>query len=360
MERYNSFNGLRAIGAFGIAMMHYLVNMNDATAAALRHSGILYERAIPFFTMFVFMFFILSAFSMCCGYYHKFDVEAGRSSFDAERFYNKRYSRIFPFFALLVLIDLLMNPTREELYQGFADLTLAFNFLPNPDIHVIGVGWFVGVVFVFYMLFPWFVYILKDRRRAWFAWGVALAMHLLVVNYFLTEQFVLPSEIINYRHNIVFSFPFFISGGLLYIYRKPLGNAKLRFAYLLAAVVCTALQIHVAPKIFGENILFILVIFIFWILYAMTGGFRMLKTKLLDNRIMTFLSALSMEIYLCHMMMFRLLEKAHLERMIENPQLLYWTYCLLGISLAVAFSFLVKNIAFPAIGKRIPALSFLR
>ena len=92
----------------------------------------------------------------------------------------------------------------------------------------------------------------------------------------------------------------------------------------------------------------------------MTGGFRMLKTKLLDNRIMTFLSALSMEIYLCHMMMFRLLEKAHLERMIENPQLLYWTYCLLGISLAVAFSFLVKNIAFPAIGKRIPALSFLR
>ncbi|WP_158223266.1 hypothetical protein [Fibrobacter sp. UWS1] len=47
-----------------------------------------------------------------------------------------------------------MKPSISELYQAFADLTLAFNLLPNPDISVIGVGWFLGLVFLFYMIFP--------------------------------------------------------------------------------------------------------------------------------------------------------------------------------------------------------------
>lgn len=360
MERYNSFNGLRTIGALGIAMMHYLANMSADEAQSLSNGSFIYARLIPFFTMFVFLFFILSAFSMCCGYFNKFDIEDGHSSFDTERFYNKRYSRIFPFFALLVGIDLAMNPSREEVFQALADLTLAFNFLPNPDIHVIGVGWFIGVVFVFYMLFPWFVYLIKSRRRAWFAAATALAMHLLTVHYFLTPQFVLPSEIANYRHNIVFSFPFFITGGLLYTYRRKLGNPRLRIPYLIAAVAGTVWQTVGTPTILGENILFVLVIFTLWILYAMTGGIRLGRFRLLDNRWTTFLSSLSMEIYLCHMMMFRLLEKSHLDCLVTHPAARYWAYCLVGITMAVAFSYVVKRIVFPFIGENFRPLAFLK
>ena len=112
------------------------------------------------------MFFTLSAFSMCCGYFHKFDTKDGKCSFCTEFFYNKRYSRIWPFFSLLVLIDFIMNPSKEELYQCIADLTLAFNLLPNPEIHVIGVGWFLGVIFLFYMIFPWFAFLLQNTKRA--------------------------------------------------------------------------------------------------------------------------------------------------------------------------------------------------
>lgn len=84
--RYNSFDGLRAIGAFGIAMMHYMANMRKADVVFLEESSILYKDVIPFFTMFVFLFFLLSAFSMCCGYYHNFASGEEGTSFDVERF----------------------------------------------------------------------------------------------------------------------------------------------------------------------------------------------------------------------------------------------------------------------------------
>lgn len=228
-ERYNSFNGLRACAALGILLMHYLANINADVAGRLCESGILYSSIIPFFTSFVYLFFIVSAFSMCCGYFKQFnmtnvkdlsDKACMMSKFDTERFYSKRYIRIWPFFALLVLIDVIMKPSWEECYQAFADLTLAFNFLPNPHIEVIGVGWFLGIVFLFYMIFPWFVFLLQNKIRAWGAMIIAVVFHIILVHYFLTSEFCTESQINSPRHNIVYSFPFFMSGGLIYLYRE--------------------------------------------------------------------------------------------------------------------------------------------
>lgn len=355
-DRYGSFDGLRAIAAFGIAIMHYLANIDKGVAYTLKDGSFVYGELIPFLTTFVFMFFTLSAFSMCCGYFRSFNVESlglkdgnpvKGSGFDTEKFYSKRYSRIWPFFALLVMIDLVMNPSMEEVYQCFADLTLAFNFLPNPEIHVIGVGWFLGVVFVFYMIFPWFVFLLQNKKRAWLAMAVALVMHHLCVNYFLTEEFVLPSEISNFRHNIVWSFPYFMVGGILYLYREALSNAKFKLVWLVLAIASTVCQFVFHPHILGDNYMYLLVVFCMWILYAMTGGIAIGGVKLLDNKVMKFLGGLSMEIYLCHMVMFRVVEKVHLERFIENPHLLYWTWCAVGIVAAIVFSWVVKEKVFP-------------
>lgn len=220
-ERYESFNGLRAYAALGILLMHYLSNIDKEVSMVLKEDlPLLYGRVIPFFTMFVYMFFIVSAFSMCCGYYSRFMIENKKSGFDTEKFYSKRYSRIWPFFALLVFIDFVMNPSLAEFYQAFADLTLAFNFLPNPHINVIGVGWFLGVVFLFYMVFPWFVFILQNKNRAWLTMVVAVVFHVILVQYFLTSEFCTEYQINSPRHNIVYSFPFFMAGGLLYLYRE--------------------------------------------------------------------------------------------------------------------------------------------
>lgn len=135
------------IGAFGIVMMHMRANNNYEI------SGYVYDTIIPSFTDFVFLFKTVSAFGMCCGYYEK--ILGNQISFC--KFYGKRFKRIFPFFATLVLLDIIVSPSVASLYEGFADLTLLFDFFPNAkNISVIGMGWFLGLVFVFYLIFPFF------------------------------------------------------------------------------------------------------------------------------------------------------------------------------------------------------------
>ena len=63
--RYDALDGVRAISAIGIVLMHVLANGN------YNLSGFLFEKLIPSFTNLVFLFMVVSAFSMCCGYYEK-------------------------------------------------------------------------------------------------------------------------------------------------------------------------------------------------------------------------------------------------------------------------------------------------
>lgn len=169
---------------------------------------------------------MISAFSMCCGYYER--MKTGQISMN--RFYMKRYQRILPYFTLLILIDCLaphnannyelstmgtdvanrVNPILSQLYESFADLTLCFNLLPNADIKVIGVGWYLGIVFLFYMLFPFFVFMLDNKRRMWKSLILVFVFCYIAIEYFFTDKFI-NFEIT--RHNIIYSAPFFVVGG---------------------------------------------------------------------------------------------------------------------------------------------------
>ena len=146
---YGSADGLRTIACIGIVMMHVAEN------SAYSIQGYLYDTVIPSFTDFVFLFMMLSAFGMCCGYYNK--MLSGKISLS--KFYGRRFDKIFPFFAVLVLLDVVMSPSIGSFCEGFADLTLMFGFLPDPrSITVIGVGWFLGLIFVFYICFRFSAY----------------------------------------------------------------------------------------------------------------------------------------------------------------------------------------------------------
>ena len=91
----------------------------------------------------VFLFMMVSGFGMCCGYYQKFkDQEIGVADF-----YKKRYSKIWPYFALLCVLDFVMSPSKSALYEVFANLTLCQGLLPNMNISVIGVSWTLAVNF---------------------------------------------------------------------------------------------------------------------------------------------------------------------------------------------------------------------
>ena len=156
-ERYGTIDGLRMIACIGIMMMHIQANNNYEI------TGYFYNTVIPSFTNFVFLFMTVSAFGMCCGYYEK----VMNQTISLPDFYAKRFKKILPFFGVLVLIDVVISPSRAALFEAFADLTLLFGFLPNAgNISVIGVGWFLGLVFVFYLCFPFFCVLLANKKRA--------------------------------------------------------------------------------------------------------------------------------------------------------------------------------------------------
>ena len=98
-EHYSSLDGLRAFAAIGIAIMHILANMDVVPDK----TSFLYGTIIPSLTNFVYLFFMISSFSMCCGYYLR--MKTGQISMN--KFYMKRYQRILPYFAFLILIDCL-------------------------------------------------------------------------------------------------------------------------------------------------------------------------------------------------------------------------------------------------------------
>ena len=61
------------------------------------------------------------------------------------------------------------------------------------------------------------------------------------------------------------------------------------------------------------------------------------------NKIIDFLSGISMEIYLCHMVMFRVVERLHLENYISDSNLNYVVTSVLTICLAICFAYCVQR-----------------
>lgn len=327
VNRYEALDGVRAIAAIGIVMMHVLANLTSKP-----DMGYVTETVIPYFTNFTLMFMMVSGFSMCCGYYER--VKRGEMS--PNDFYGKRYKRLLPFFALMVVLDVVVEPSWDTLCQGLADLTLCFNLL-NVQIDVIGVGWFIGTVFVFYLLFPFFVFLLHTRKRGWLTLLAVLLFSYLASSYFHVSG----------RANIVYSAPFFVIGGMSYLYKVEICGLVHRYNtwVLFFNIVVTCLLFYFDLQGSGWGVLGNCLLFGLWLFYAIGA-----KNRFLSNRYMSFLSGISLEIYLSHMLFFRIVEKMHVDKIFDDANLLYWVTLVLVLIGTVVFSYVVKYHFFPVVG----------
>lgn len=154
-NHYPGLDVVRVIAIAGIVLMHVLANGNYDL------SGFLFEKVIGTAGNFTILFMMVSAFGMCCGYYEKF--KAG--TINIEAFYKRRYEKLWPFFALLCILDVVISPSADSVYEIFANLTMLQGLLPNPQISVVGVSWTLAVIFVFYLLFPFFCFLLFQRKE---------------------------------------------------------------------------------------------------------------------------------------------------------------------------------------------------
>lgn len=317
-KHYGAIDGLRMIAAFGIVMMHMRSNNNYEI------SGFLYNKVIPSFTNFVFLFMTVSAFGMCCGYSER----VLKNQLSWSDFYGKRFKKVLPFFGLLVLIDMVMSHSISSLYEGFADLTLLFGFLPK-DLSVIGVGWFLGLIFVFYLIFPFFCVLIENKKRACIAFVISLVYNFACVNYFDVG-----------RKNILYSACFFLAGGLIYLYREKITCWN---QWIILGITYLSIVLY---YFIGGNSMMCLVVSSVLLIYAIlkVGG-------ILENKITKFFSGISMEIYLSHMFIFRVIEKMGINRLLGNGWLQYISTVVIVIIGASIFAVVMQKI-FSCISKK--------
>ena len=324
-ENYSSLDGLRAYAAIGIVLMHVLANMSLKPSA-----NVITDKVIPWFSDFTLLFMVVSAFSMCCGYYEK--VKNG--DITPAKFYAKRYHRIFPFFAFMVAIAFVMTPSVSTFCQAFADLTMCFNLIPNANIEVIGVGWFLGTIFTFYMLFPFFVFLLDNKRRSWKSFVLVLAFSAITMFQFNDGHFN--------RVLIIHSAPFFMAGGIAFLYRRSIKVFVSAHVWLVLVLCCLLTIVRFAVKseylIVATNLL----VFTSWLMFAIGSD-----TWILRNRGAKYLSGISMEIYLCHMMFYRVVSMMHLDRFVGQCDVLYVVTCIGTLVGAICFSHVVKYYSLP-------------
>ena len=318
---YSGLDVIRVVAITGIVLMHIFSNGN------FNLNGFLFEKVIGTAGNFTILFMMVSAFGMCCGYYQKF--EDGTISIDS--FYKRRYEKLWPFFALLCILDVMISPSANSVYEIFANLTMLQGLLPNPQISVVGVSWTLAVIFVFYLLFPFFCFLLFSKKRAWFGFIIAGIYNILCQLYFFDEQHVLGGFM--ERENILYSAIFFMAGGLIYLYRDELERLKNN---RIVAVIILAITAS-AYYFLSQNDLVMAVFSVAIIIFAITTD-----GKLGENKLIKKLSSISFEIYLCHMVIYRVLEKLHLIHIFENDLLSYIFTSIAVICGSVIFSVCAK------------------
>ncbi len=131
----------------------------------------------------------------------------------------------------------------------------------------------------------------------------------------------------------MYSFCFFIAGGLIYLYKDFLANCKWFITLLLLVVSIISYYL-----LDGYPVI-ILLVSALAVVFAMGKG-----GVIFNNKLNHFISGISLEMYLSHMVIFRIVEKLHLNSLFENDILQYIFTCIIVISLDIIVSYTCQKI----------------
>ena len=220
---------------------------------------------------------------------------------------------------MLIIIELVASFSIPSLFEGLTEITLLHGFIPKT-FSVIGVGWFLGTVFIFYLIFPFYCVLIENKRRAWCSFAVSV-----MLNYICSSCFNLG------RENFINSLCYFLAGGLIYLYKEDLEKVKW---YFYIPVVFLALSSY---YMIGRNTLTRLFVTIALLIFAISTDVRKV-------RVISFISDISMEFYLSHMAIFRIIEKFHLNTLFGSGwEQFFITNALVFVG-TVLFSFVFQKL----------------
>ena len=326
---YKNINGLRALTCFGIVMLHVYNNGNFI----INNSKL--ELSIIILHELVALFATISAFCSCNSHYQ----EIVENKFDVSKFYKAKYKRLLPLFLFLCLLDLVLNRNIKALIDTITNCTLIFGLFikGKTDIETIGVGWFIGMIFVFYMIFPYFCFLLANKKRAWFSFTISIIIQYFAINVYGVE-----------RINIIYFMPYFLFGGIIYLYKKEIKNYIEKYANIFRLLLIIALYLYnvtIGPTEYMKIILYGLLL-----IYAISC-----KSCILGNEVSHIVGKYSMEIYLVHMVIYRfialfninILSSGNFFTLIADSMLI----TALSLLFAICFNLVIKRVSLLLIKK---------
>lgn len=287
--RFDNLDGLRAVSCLAIIGYH----VKKWTEMPLGGVG---GRIVDTFTQFVPLFLILSGFGMFCGYYERIR----NNQISMNDFYQKRYKKLFPYMAFILLLYILIDRSLPSTIEALTESTLVFGLLPNNNLNVLAIGWTVGVIFLFYMLFPFIVFTCWTKRRACVTLAISVLLSIFCSEYFFSEDFV--TNFVQ-RHSFLYCSPFFIVGGVLYLYNESIRSfvSRHRWPCFITCVILSMVFCFCPSSLCGVSITMLKGLFLFvpWVCYSIS-----VKSKILHNKVTTWISDRSLEIYLAQSLVY--------------------------------------------------------
>lgn len=262
------------------------------------------------------IFFALSAFTLCLSY--------DKNKLTYWQFFKKRVLKLFLAYYVMILFGVVLRVITA--IRTDASIIDAINFkgvivnalflnglVPNYTIHntIVRGGWFIGTLFILYLLFPLLYKIFNIKNEKWqksknvlFPLAIGIisltiigAFFILTRNSFYANQFFIYTNFIN--QICAFSIGFVIFN--LYKTQK-IKQIKLPF---LKAVICAVLAIILYIKVFLAQYVIVMFLVALATLYMFTFLFNNAFTKdnLDSELIMSFLAKtgkISLGIYYTH------------------------------------------------------------
>ena len=312
-KRFDGLTGVRGVGALGIIAYHvYVLGGYSGSSHYL-------DRTVGVGGVFVQLFFMLSSFSLMCGYAEKFR----QKDYDLETFYIGRFRKLAPAFYFALLCYFLLDwweGSPDSIYALFGTGSFLYALMPAHQESVVMAGWALGIEVVFYLLFPAWLIFTKNKKRAWLMLAFTAGLFLAYNRFYGigAEQAHI---------NINLQLVFFAAGSLLYHYipkiQKLSGKYRILFGVLCLAVETACLFLW--GRLDGNLIL--VIAFSAWILNQVNGF-----DKIMECGIMKWIGSISYPMYLFHMIVYRLLMhtgwKGYLEQRIPKVPLQYLLFYL--------------------------------
>ena len=137
------------------------------------------------------------------------------------------------------------------------------------------------------------------------------------------------------RENILYSAIFFMAGGLIYLYRNELGRLKNVRIVAFVFLAITA----VAYYFLNQNDLVMAAFSVAIIIFSITDSGKLGETKIIRK-----LSSVSFEVYLSHMMIYRVLERLKINHIFGLNAISYGVTAVLTLAGAIVFSCIAKMV----------------